>query len=211
MSWIERATANLLQYSTYQGPGQPSFTRLMHEWEMTDGFNDLEDTSGICELCDHPDIRYQYEVRNRYMKIHLWVGSTCILQFVPLYEDYVEVTDPEDKARLLTRITTRLINEARERRAIRLIGKLAEIDDRFTGSNWERDWKKGYSVKQLQMIAIGAKKAGFTFKAADFQINTKRGRYVEQARELELWQYQQLRPAFTTARQKELDQYFGLA
>ena len=24
------------------------------EWEMTNGFNDLEGTSGICELCDHP-------------------------------------------------------------------------------------------------------------------------------------------------------------
>ena len=60
------------------------------------------------------------------------------------------------------------------------------------------------------MIVISAKKAGFAFKAADFQINTKRGRYVEQARELELWQHQQLRPAFTAARQKELDEHFGL-
>ncbi|MGH7485970.1 MAG: hypothetical protein ACREMY_10285, partial [bacterium] len=139
MSWIERATANLTKYSTYQGEGEPSLYRLMHEWEMTNGFNDLEDTSGTCELCDHPDIRYQHEIHNRFTKSDLWVGSTCILQFVPLYEDDVEITNPEDKARLLTRITTRLINEARQERAMRLITNLAASNDRFTGSNWERD------------------------------------------------------------------------
>lgn len=78
MSWIERATANLLQYSTYEGSGEPSFHRLMHEWEMTDAFNDLEETSGTCELCDHPNIRYQYEVRNRFTKIHLWSASNAV-------------------------------------------------------------------------------------------------------------------------------------
>ncbi len=159
---------------------------------------------------DDPDIRYQDEIHNRFTKIDLWVGSTCILQFVPLYEDDVEITNPEDKARLLTRITTRLINEARQERALRLIANLAEIDDRFTGSNWERNWKNGYSVKQLQMVAVAAKQAGFKFNAADFQVNTRRGRVVDQAKDLQSWQYEQLRPAFPPARQKEFDDYFAL-
>jgi hypothetical protein len=183
----------------------------MREWEMTSGYNDLEEPTGTCELCEHPEIRHQYEVQNRYTNTSLWVGSKCIEKFVPLYEDEVEVTDPEEKARLLARITNRLIDEARQQRAERLIDALSGSDKRFTSSRWVDDWKKGYSVKQLQMVAVAAKHAGLKFNAADFQINTRRGRVVEQAKDLELWQYQQLRPAFPPARQKEFDDYFGIA
>jgi hypothetical protein len=208
---MERATANLLRFSTNRDPGEDSFAEIMREWEMTHGYNDLEEPTGTCELCEHRDIRHQYEVQNRYTKIALWVGSKCIEKFVPLYEGDVEVTDPEEKARLLTRITTKLIDEARRQRAERQIQKLSEIDDRFMSSPWLSDWKKGYSVKQLQMVAVAAKHATLKFTAADFQINTRRGSVVEQAKDLQIWQYQQLRPAFPPARQKQLDDYCGLA
>jgi hypothetical protein len=211
MSWIERATANLLRFSTDREPGEDSFAEVMREWEMTSGYNDLEEPTGTCELCEHQEIRHQYEVQNRFTKIALWVGSKCIEKFVPLYENDVEVTNPEEKARLLTRITTKLIDEARRQRAERLIDDLSKIDDRFAGSSWVRDWKKGYSVKQLQMMAFAATHAGLKFNAADFQINTRRGRVVDQAKDLQRWQYQQLRPAFPPARQKEFDEYYGLA
>jgi hypothetical protein len=210
MSWIERATANLLRFSTDHEPGEDSFTEVMREWEMTSGYNDLEEPIGACELCEQKEIRHQYEVQNRHTHKVLWVGSKCIEKFVPLYEDDVEVTDPEQKARLLARITGKLIDEARRQRAERLMEELSEIDDRFTSSSWMRDWKKGYSVKQLQMVAVIAKRAGLKFKAADFQINTRRGSVVDQAKDLKLWQYEQLRPAFPPARQKEFDNYYGI-
>jgi hypothetical protein len=60
------------------------------------------------------------------------------------------------------------------------------------------------------MVAVVAKRASLKFNAADFQINTRRGSVVEQAKDLQLWQYQQLRPAFPPARQKEFDEYYGL-
>jgi hypothetical protein len=138
MSWIKRATANLLRFSMYREPGEGSFAEAMREWEMTEGYNDLEEPIGTCELCEHPEIRHQFEIRNRFTKISLWVGSKCIEKFVPLYRESVEVTDPAEKAKLLTSITTRLIDQARRERAESLLSQLATIDDRFTDSRWLR-------------------------------------------------------------------------
>jgi len=180
----------------------------MREWQMTYNYNDLEEPTGTCELCEHPEIRHQFEVRNSYTDINLWIGSKCIEKFVPLYQNNVEITDRFEKARLLAQITTRFINDAKRERAERLLEELSKHDDRFADTRWNTDWRKGYSVKQLQMIAVAAKGIGRKFDAADFHINTRRQNIVEQAKKLAPWQYEQLRAAFPRARQKELDQFF---
>ena len=176
---------------------------------MTHGYEDLLEPIGECELCEHPEIRHTFEIQNRINNNALWGGSKCIDKFVPLYQDGVPVHDPELKTRLLRGITGKLIDAARRERAERLLVLLSEGEPAFAASKWLEDWKKGYSVKQLQWIAVTAKKRNITFDSGDFRVNTRRGSIREQARRLQHWQYIQLRNAFPVARRNELDEYFS--
>lgn len=202
-SWLQRATRNLIHHSLAK-----AFITAKREWRMTGRYNDLECDRADCELCEHPEIRHQFQIHNDATGHSLWIGSECIKKFVPVYVDGVEVRGERERAAAIDRITGSLIDEARKARAFRLLGQLAKTDNRFEDYLWKRDWGLGYSVRQLQMIAVAAKHKGFRFDAADFRINTRRGRVRDQVAELQPWQYQQLRAAFPQARRREFDATF---
>jgi hypothetical protein len=58
MSWASRAAANLLPLS-YE---RRDLAVALKEWRYTGNYHDLEVASENCELCNHPDIRYQFEI-----------------------------------------------------------------------------------------------------------------------------------------------------
>ena len=80
-NWSEHAAANMIKLS--QGN---SLREAMREWGTTGGYEDTHSVGEVCELCEHEGLRYQYEIENRLTRHALWVGSTCITKFVPLYE-----------------------------------------------------------------------------------------------------------------------------
>jgi hypothetical protein len=204
-TWIVRGQANLLAASKAQDP-----VRAKREWRITYAFEDLGAAAGACELCGHADIRYKFEIENCRTGRHLWVGSECIKKFVPIFEAGVEVTDEADKARVVNRIATAEMTKGRKERGLALISRLADYDSRFRDESWRENWSLGCSAKQLQLIAVAAKRASLPFNAADFRINTRRGRVLEQLYQLQDWQYRQLRPALTQSRRNELDVHFRL-
>src|SRR5436309_4382022 len=111
MSWIKRATVNLLNLSQSN-----TFVAAMAEWRMTNQYEDLGEPVGTCELCEHPEIRHTFEIRNLISYTTLWIGSKCIDKFVPLYENGIEITDPIAKTHAVSQVTGRLIDEARRQR-----------------------------------------------------------------------------------------------
>ncbi len=203
-TWIVRGQDNLLAASRAK-----DIVRAKREWRITYAFEDLGAAVGTCDLCGHPDIRYEFEIVNSTTDRHLWVGSECIKKFVPVFDDGVEVTDETRKAQIVDRIAADAMAKGRKERAFKLLTTLARRDHRFRDSSWRDNWSLGYSVKQLQMIAVVARQASTPFNAADFRINTRRGRVLEQLYGLQDWQYRQLRSALTASRRRELDAHFG--
>jgi hypothetical protein len=58
------------------------------EWAFTENTVDHESPIETCELCGQQDLRYDFEIANRYTEAALWVGSHYILQFdVAVLED----------------------------------------------------------------------------------------------------------------------------
>jgi hypothetical protein len=166
--------------------------------------------SSSCELCGHPRIKHRYEIANSATRRQLWVGSECIKKFVPIFERGVEVVDEARRSAIVERIVSETRTRNREDRATTLLNALADTDQRFQNSDWLDQWKLGYSVRQLQLIAFAAREAELPFSSADFRINTRRGRVMEQLYNLEAWQYRRLRGALTPARRAEADRHFGL-
>ena len=203
--WIVRGQETLLANSR-----AAEVVRAKREWRMTYGYVDLGSPRGTCELCGHTQIRHKFEIENATTQRHLWIGSECIKKFVPVFEKGVEITDEAEKSRHVDRITAAAKTLAQRDRALALLRALARHDSRFGDAKWRVEWELGYSVKQLQWIAVAAKNAALAFNAGDFKINTRRGRVQEQLYKLELWQYRQLRAALNPSRRKEADAYFRL-
>src|SRR2546430_1688608 len=77
MTWAQRAARNILPLSRERS----DLAAALREWRYQGGFRDLEAPDADCELSDHPDIRYQFEIRNRYTNARLQIGSECINRF----------------------------------------------------------------------------------------------------------------------------------
>jgi hypothetical protein len=80
--WIETSKRNLLHGSLSQ-----NFKTALAEWSFTgevrDGGSGNEEEL-VCELCAHPDLKAQYEIKNFETNKILWVGSSCILKFTEI-------------------------------------------------------------------------------------------------------------------------------
>jgi hypothetical protein len=204
-NWIVRGQANLLAASRSR-----NLIDAQREWRITYAYEDLGTASGTCELCEHPKIRHKFEIENGITRRYLWVGSECIKKFVPVFKAGVEITDEEIKGLIVDQIVSALKTKGRRERAFALLDSLGLSDARLRNADWYDNWQLGYSVKQLQLIAVAAKKASSPFNAADFRINTRRERVMEQLFDLELWQYRQLRGALPASRRKQADLHYGV-
>jgi len=77
MSWASRSAENILPYSNEKR----DLALALKEWLYTDDMLDLEAPIEDCQLCDHPDIRYQFSIQNKFNGHELLVGSECINSF----------------------------------------------------------------------------------------------------------------------------------
>lgn len=203
-SWAEKAADNMLHLSRAKTLGE-----AMREWSTTGGYEDSHSIDEVCELCEHEGLRYQYEIENSITGHTLWVGSTCITKFVPLYENGREVIGEEEKASLLRKRQADYEASSRENRAMELLRKLAIAEPtKFAQANWRMKWKLGYSARQMLMLSVACKNHKLPFNAADFRINTRKQSIVQQVRELEPWQYRRLRAALPQPRRIEFDALF---
>jgi hypothetical protein len=89
MNWISRSADNIFPYSE----NKKNISSALTEWMYTGEMHDLEKPTGTCELCNHPDIRYQFNIKNTHNHNELIVGSECINKF--------EIKSFDDKGSLL--------------------------------------------------------------------------------------------------------------
>lgn len=203
VNWAEKAATNMLHLSRNK-----NLALAMREWSTTGGYEDSHSIDEICELCEHEGLRYQYEIENSQTGHTLWVGSTCITKFVPLYENGREVLGEEAKANLLRKRQADYAANSREERAFALLTRLASVDSRFVDSGWKNKWKLGYSARQMVMLSVSCKEKSFPFSASDFRINTRKQSIVQQVKNLQPWQYRRLRAALPESRRAEMDAFF---
>ncbi|MCP4605355.1 MAG: hypothetical protein GY847_33350 [Proteobacteria bacterium] len=82
--WFETSRTNLLPLSQEQD----DFQVALKEWEHTGKITDHVAPVQICQLCEHPKLRYHFEILNRHTRACLQVGSSCIEKFdITVYDD----------------------------------------------------------------------------------------------------------------------------
>ena len=100
--WLENSIKNLIPLSKAN-----EFKEALKEWEFSGNVIDHEYSTETCELCEHEDLRYHYEIKNPLKQNDLWVGSSCILRFqeIIVYDDKgIQLTDESQRRRELEKV-----------------------------------------------------------------------------------------------------------
>ena len=94
--YIQKVRENVLPLSVGNSL-PPVFT----EWFFTEQVLDYEQRNETCQLCNQEELRYHFQIKNRYTNHILWVGSQCILKFnVPVYENGLLLSKQKAKRKL---------------------------------------------------------------------------------------------------------------
>ncbi len=90
-NWLSSAKENLFKLSS----NMDNFEIARKEWIYV-GMTDNGNADFDCQLCSHPEIRYEYLIKNSITNNELIVGSSCILKFVEyLTKNHEKLLDEE--------------------------------------------------------------------------------------------------------------------
>lgn len=118
-AWTAKAVANLLPLSR-----APELADALREWAYTGKSADYGQPEETCQLCDHEDLRYHFEIANGVTGHRLQVGSKCIQRFGIAGYDQVKV----DLAALLRAAEERRVRELLVTVADRTEGRVDLVD-----------------------------------------------------------------------------------
>ncbi len=175
MSWAQRAARNILPLSHEKS----DLATALREWRYEGGFHDLEAPDADCELCDHPDIRYQFEIRNGLTDARLQIGSECINRFgIRATGGDGEDLDAAGTRSKVSRDRRSLIEKARNKRVIIALVALSQADSEFSilsFINYHQD-RGAFTPKQLATLLWRFEKFQVPIDVHDFKLTIRRGR-----------------------------------
>lgn len=204
MSWASRAAANLLPVSREQH----DLARALKEWRYTGEFFDLDTPSADCELCDHPDIRYQFQIRNLFTGEPLLIGSECINRFgITATDEEGRTLDAEGTRKKVASDRHKLIEDARRRRVIAALVALAHTDQEFdirSFIDYLQD-RGAFTPKQLSLLLWRLDRKGVPHEPKDFRLSIRRNREKSQLLALKDFELERMKPCLTSIQRNYLD------
>lgn len=203
MTWAQRAARNILPLSRERS----DLAAALREWRYEGGFQDLGAPDADCELCDHPDIRYQFEIRNRFTNARLQIGSECINRFGigATGKDGVDL-DAAGTKKKVGRDRRALVEAARKRRVVNALVALSHTDPDFNITSfidYLQD-RGAFTPKQLATLLWRFQKRAVPFEVRDFKLTIRRDREKQQLIEMQDWQLERLVPAMSPAQKRFL-------
>jgi hypothetical protein len=203
VSWAERAARNLLPHSR----DRSDLAMALREWRYEGGFHDLEAPTADCELCDHPDIRYQFEIRNGFTGARLQIGSECINRFgIRATGEDGEVLDAARTRKKVGQDRRALVEAARKKRVITALVALSHADPEFnilSFIDYLQD-RGAFTPKQLATLLWRLQTHAVPFDVRDFKLTIRRDREKDQLLQMADWQIERLLPAMSIAQRKFL-------
>ena len=191
MSWATRSATNLLPLSLEKR----SLNRALREWTYTGDMYDLEEPIELCELCDHPDIRYQFKIVNALNANELLVGSECINRFgILALGDEGETLNRSESRRKVSRDRRYLVNEARKKKLINTLVELSRHEENFDITSfigYVQD-REAFTPNQLGLLFWRLDHFQIKYNPTDFKIIISRGREKNQLLLMEEWKAKEI-------------------
>lgn len=201
MEWLERVKKNIFPLSLEQ----TNIRKAIDEWIYEGNMLDLEIAEESCEICDQPNIRYQFEIINKNNDNTLLVGSECITKFeIPVLDSSGVKLSSNDAKKKVNRDRNKLVTEAKEKHVINSLIKLKAIDETFNIDSLLEYYKerKAFTTKQLSMLIWRLDDAKIDYNKANFKVTIKRGREKDQLMNLEDWRLRKLWQCLSSSQKK---------
>lgn len=180
MDWAKHAAKAILPLSEEK----QNLALAFREWRYTGCVNDLEIANETCQLCGHPEIRYQFEIRNSHNNNSLLIGSECVKRF--------DISAVDEKGNVLGRAETHtkiardrhnLIHDAREQRMMLSLINLVRVERKFNIENFITYYKEergAFTPKQLLLLLGRLSEHRVKHNKRDFKMIIRRDREKEQ-------------------------------
>lgn len=190
-SWVQRVRQNLLPLSLEK----QDLTLALKEWYYAGTAYDLEVDTEDCELCDHPNIRFQFEIYNQFTEQVLMVGSECITKFdIAAQDDAGRILGKKASKRKVAQDRRKLIDDARKQRMLNVLLKLARVDQEFKIDSfitYVQD-RGAFTPDQLKLLIWRLEKHRIQHQKSDFKLIVRRDREKQQLLAMEDWQLKKI-------------------
>ena len=179
MTWAKSAANNLLPLSKSK-----NFGEALKEWFYNGENYDLVTPDADCELCDHPEIRYQFGIFNNFTNEKLLVGSECITKFGISVIENNQILSKEDAIKKVHKDRNKLITDAKFNRVISALIELGNVDSYFASKiesfiGFYKD-KNGFTPNQLLLLMKSFKNKNIKYQKNDFKLKFSRSKDREQ-------------------------------
>ena len=178
--WIERVKQNIFPLSE----NQEDVHAALKEWAYSGGMNDLGEPLDDCELCDHPNIRFQFEIINQINSNILLIGSECITRFggIGVIDRDGSLLEGEDAERKVRNDKRKLIIDARTKSVLNALIELKSKDDDFDIQSFIEYYQEhgAFTPKQLSTLIWRLEMQGIFFQKNHFKMKLRKDREKEQ-------------------------------
>ncbi|MCR9061073.1 MAG: hypothetical protein NXI02_27315 [Rhodobacteraceae bacterium] len=171
------------------------------EWSFTENTIDHEEATETCELCGQQDLRYHFEIANRYTDATLWVGSHCILQFDVAVMEKGRRLSPTEAKRHLTKLTQQMQLES----CIRTLEQLATKERNPILSGALDYYRKNKKLTPKYAAVVFWKLQAFNVDhhPSFFQVELRRAQHIDDLRHMPTARVHRFWSALTTAQRRK--------
>lgn len=208
-TWAKNAAKNLLPLSKEKN----DLKSALIEWFYTGYTYDLEEPRERCQLCDHPDIRFQFEIQNRETKSTLLIGSECILRFeITAISDDGKLLNVKQSKKKVSHDRRVMILDARAKRMLNSLVELSDKDREFEIDNFIEYYqdRRAFTPNQLSLLLWRFKECNVAYNATDFPMIIMRKREKEQLTSMERWKVRKLWPSMSSTQKDFYNEFIGL-
>jgi hypothetical protein len=195
-SYPQRVRDNILPLSV-----AGTLPEAFKEWAFTENTEDHEDAIEVCQLCEHEDLRYHFEIKNEFTNKTLWVGSQCILKFnLSVFENAQRLTPQEAKKKL-----ERLTQQMRQESCFNALRCLAQKEDNQILSNALQFYEKNkYLTPKFAFVVLWRlDHLKIDHSASFFKVNLKKAKYKNDLQDMESSHLKMIWPALTFAQKQQ--------
>ncbi len=208
MSWTSRSAENILPYSKEK----INLAVALNEWLYTGEMFDLEVPIETCELCNHPDIRYQFNISNQNNGNELLIGSECINKFnIRATDNDGNILSVDGSRKKVNHDRRYLVDEARRKRVITSLIELSKEDHDFDIESfitYLQD-RKAFTPNQLSTIFWRFDTHNIEYKKSDYKLTIRRTREKNQMHTMQDWKMRKLWKAMSASQKKWVEDNTG--
>jgi len=203
MDWLNSVKNSLLPISQ----DKTNIINALKEWEYRGDMDESEYTDQDCELCGHPNIKYQFTIINKFNGSSLIVGSECILKFsVAVIGEDGEKLSKELAEKKIAKDRNKLIASTKVKSVINALINLAakEHEVNLDINSFIKSYKdKGaFTPKQLSVILWRLDVNKILYQKKFFKLKMRRDEEKTQLFVMEDWKLKKIWDCLTKAQQQ---------